>query len=53
MVVTKDKYLHQFDRIRNNVEVFKVNKTLEYEGSYRLKNSGACTSTQHYRSGRQ
>lgn len=45
MVVTKDKYLHQFDRIRNNVEVFKVNKNLEYEGSYSLKNSGACTST--------
>ncbi len=45
LVVSKDKYLHQFDRVRNNVEVFKVNKKLEYQGSYSLKNSGICKST--------
>ncbi|BAZ10821.1 hypothetical protein NIES4071_26450 [Calothrix sp. NIES-4071] len=45
LVVTKDKYLHQFDRVRNNVEVFRADKTLEYKGSYSLKNSGACKST--------
>ncbi len=45
MVVTFDKYLHQFDRVRNNVEVFRVDKKLEYQGSYSLKNSGVCKST--------
>jgi hypothetical protein len=45
MVIVKDKYLHQFDRVRNNVEVFKVGQKLEYEGSYSLANSGVCKST--------
>lgn len=45
MVIIKDKYLHQFDRVRNNVEVFKVDKKLLHQGSYSLKNSVACKST--------
>ncbi|KOP27166.1 hypothetical protein AMR41_07425 [Hapalosiphon sp. MRB220] len=46
--IIKDKYLHQFDRVRNNVEVFRVDKTpFEYETSYSLKNSGVCISTKN------
>ncbi|GAB1540120.1 hypothetical protein NUACC21_27890 [Scytonema sp. NUACC21] len=44
------KYLHQFDRIRNNVEVFKVNAPWDnlyfrHEGTYSLTTSGACGTT--------
>lgn len=44
------KYLHQMDRIRNNVEVFKLsppwnNLNKRHEGSYSLTASGACGTT--------
>lgn len=44
------KYLHQMDRIRNNVEVFKLsppwnNLSKRHEGSYSLTSSGACGTT--------
>lgn len=43
-------YLHQMDRIRNNVEVFKLsppwdNLTNRHEGTYSLTASGACGGT--------
>jgi hypothetical protein len=44
------RYLHVFDRIRNNVEVFKVappwnNLAHRHEGTYGLTTTGACGST--------
>lgn len=44
------KYLHQMDRIRNNVEVFKLsppwnNLSTRHEGTYSLTASGACGGT--------
>jgi hypothetical protein len=44
------RFLHQFDRIRNNVEVFKVappwnDLAFRHEGSYSLTTTGACGST--------
>ncbi|MEB3180004.1 MAG: hypothetical protein VKL59_13345 [Nostocaceae cyanobacterium] len=46
----KDKYLHQFDRVRNNVEVFKMappwdNLGFRREGTYSLTTTGACGQT--------
>jgi hypothetical protein len=43
-------YLHQMDRIRNNVEVFKLsppwdNLTKRHEGTYSLTASGVCGGT--------
>lgn len=43
-------YLHQMDRIRNNVEVFKLSPPWDdlnkrYEGTYSLTTSGACGGT--------
>ncbi|SDH89804.1 hypothetical protein [Nitrosomonas sp. Nm132] len=43
-------YLHQMDRIRNNVEVFGItssrdNRTFQHAGSYSLTTTGACGST--------
>lgn len=56
MVVVKNlnsgqaKYLHQFDRVRNNVETFKMNPPwnnlyLRHEGTYSLTTTGACGTT--------
>ncbi|MBX3300958.1 MAG: hypothetical protein KF693_01955 [Nitrospira sp.] len=44
------RYLHQFDRVRNNVEVFRLAppwNTLDgqYEGSYDLTTTGVCGQT--------
>jgi hypothetical protein len=44
------RYLHQMDRIRNNVEVFKIAPPWEdlafrHEGTYSLTTTGACGST--------
>jgi hypothetical protein len=44
------RYLHQMDRIRNNVEVFKVAPPWDdldsrHEGTYSLTTTGACGST--------
>ncbi len=44
------KYLHQIDRIRNNVEVFKLsppwnNMSNRHEGTYSLTASGTCGGT--------
>ena len=42
------RYIHQFDRIRNNVEVFKMSppwSTFRHEGSYTLTGSGTCGTT--------
>lgn len=44
------RYLHQMDRVRNNVEVFKVaapwhDLAFRHEGSYDLTTTGACGST--------
>ncbi|MCF4965851.1 hypothetical protein CV014_01455 [Nostoc sp. CMAA1605] len=46
----KAKYLHQLDRVRNNVEVFKMNAPwdnlyLRHEGMYSLTTTGACGTT--------
>jgi hypothetical protein len=44
----KPRYLHQMDRIRNNVEVFKVAppwRVFRHEGTYDLTTTGACGST--------
>lgn len=43
-------YLHQMDRIRNNVEVFGITpsrdkQTFQHAGSYSLTTTGACGST--------
>ncbi len=56
MVVIKNltngdaKYLHIFDRIRNNVEVFKMsppwhNLRMRHEGTYDLTTTGVCGTT--------
>jgi hypothetical protein len=44
------RYLHQMDRIRNNVEVFKVappwdDLEFRHEGTYSLTTTGACGTT--------
>lgn len=44
------RYLHQMDRIRNNVEVFKVappwdDLAFRHEGTYSLTTTGVCGST--------
>lgn len=44
------RYLHQVDRIRNNVEVFKIappwnNLASRHEGTYSLTTTGVCGST--------
>ncbi|RCJ16168.1 hypothetical protein A6S26_33895 [Nostoc sp. ATCC 43529] len=46
----EDKYLHQFDRVRNNAEVFQMNPPwenlhLRHEGTYSLTTTGACGTT--------
>ena len=46
----KPRYLHQMDRIRNNVEVFKVassqdKQLFQHAGSYSLTTTSACGST--------
>lgn len=50
VVSNKPSYLHQIDRIRNNVEVFKVAPPWDkfefrHEGSYSLTTRNACGST--------
>ncbi|MBM4254735.1 MAG: hypothetical protein FJ147_02430 [Deltaproteobacteria bacterium] len=44
------RYIHQMDRIRNNVEVFKIappwgNLDSRHEGTYDLTTTGACGTT--------
>jgi hypothetical protein len=42
------RYIHQFDRIRNNTEVFKMAppwNTFKHEGTYTLEGSGTCGMT--------
>lgn len=46
----KARYLHQLDRVRNNVEVFRMNPPwtnlhLRHEGTYSLTTTGACGTT--------
>jgi hypothetical protein len=50
VVSGKPRYLHQIDRIRNNVEVFKIappwdDLEFRHEGTYSLTTTGACGST--------
>ncbi|WP_416669925.1 hypothetical protein [Egbenema bharatensis] len=45
------RYIHQLDRIRDNVEVFRVappwdNLNARYEGTYSLTTTGVCGTTQ-------
>lgn len=46
----KARYIHQMDRVRNNVEVFKIappwnDLNARHEGTYDLRSSGVCGST--------
>lgn len=50
VVSDRARYLHQMDRVRNNVEVFKVappwnDLHARHEGTYDLTTTGACGST--------
>ena len=50
VVSGKARYIHQMDRVRNNVEVFKLappwnDLNARHEGSYDLTSSGVCTAT--------
>lgn len=50
MVSGVPRYLHQMDRIRNNVEVFKIappwdNLAFRHEGTYSLTTTGVCGMT--------
>lgn len=48
VVSGKEKYLHQFDRIRNNVEVFKMASpwsAFKHLATYSLTDSGVCGTT--------